>query len=83
MFRWVPFRLTLRSFIVLHFVLRELAALALTGVICTISRFSRTPQKALLTAMVLLLLPSALAESGITQLNRLDFVHFLTCCLRT
>ena len=83
MFRWVPFRFNLRTCIVLHFVLRELAALALTAVICIISRFSQTPQKSLLIAMVLLLLPSALAESGITQLNRLDFVHFLTCCLRS
>lgn len=83
MFRWVPFQFTLRTCIVIHFVLRELAALALTGSICLISRFSRTPQKALMIAMVLLLLPSALAESGITQLNRFDFVHFLTCCLRS
>lgn len=82
MLRRIPFRITLRSCIVLHFVLRELAALVLTAIICIISKYSRTPQKSLLIAMVILLLPSALAESGITQMNHFDFVHFLTCCLR-
>ncbi len=83
MFRWIPFHSTIRTVIVFQFILRELVALFLVGIICIISRFSRTPQKALLVSMVILLLPSALAESGVTQLNRLDFVHYLTCCLRS
>lgn len=83
MFRWIPYHSTIRTVIVFHFILRELVALFLVGIICIISRFSRTPQKALLVSMVILLLPSALAESGVTQLNRLDFVHYLTCCLRS
>lgn len=81
-FRWIPFHFSLRTAVILQLILRELAALLLIGVICLISRFSRTPQQALLISMVILLLPSALAESGITQLEHLDFVHFLTCCLR-
>ncbi len=83
MFRWIPITCTLRTVIVCHFILRELAALAIVGIICVISRFSRTPQNALLLSMVILLLPSALAESGFTQFESLDFVHYLTCCLQT
>lgn len=82
-FQKLPFSITLRTCIVLHFVLRELAALLITCIIAAVSRLSRTPQKALLISMVILLLPSALAESGITQLAGLDFVHYLTCCLRS
>lgn len=82
-FQKLPFSITLRTCIVLHFVLRELAALLITGIIAAVSRLSRTPQKSLLISMVILLLPSALAESGITQLAGLDFVHYLTCCLRS
>lgn len=81
LFRWIPFSITIRGIIVLHFVLRYLTALAVTAGICMISRLSRTPQKALLTAMVIFLLPSALAESGITQLEVLNFVRRLTCCI--
>ncbi len=83
MFRSIPFSFSLRTAVILHFVLREAAAMLLSGVICIISRFSRTPQKALLISMIILLLPSALSESGITQLDRIDFVHFLTCCPRS
>ncbi len=79
--QWIPFSVSMRGVIVLHMLLRYLAALAVTAGICVISRFSRTPQKALLTAMVIFLLPSALAESGITQLQFLNFVQRLTCCI--
>ena len=81
MLQWIPFSVSMRGVIVLHMLLRYLAALAVTAGICVISRFSRTPQKALLTAMVVFLLPSALAESGITQLQFLNFVQRLTCCI--
>lgn len=80
MFRWIPFSMTVRGLIICHMILRYLAALAVTAGIRLISRLSRTPEKALLTSMVVFLLPSALAESGITQLNILNIVRFLTCC---
>lgn len=83
MFRWIPFRITLRTCIVLYMLLRYLAALAVAAGICIVSRLSKNPQKALLLAMVVFLLPSALAESGIEQLRFLDFVRFLTCCVRS
>ena len=82
MFQWIPFPVTMRGVIVLHMLLRYLAALAVTAGICIISRYSRTPQKALLTAMIIFLLPSALAESGIYQLQALNIVQWLTYCLK-
>ncbi|MBR4200513.1 MAG: hypothetical protein IKQ91_04450 [Oscillospiraceae bacterium] len=82
MFQWIPFSISLRTCIILFMVLRFLAATAVNAGIYAVSRFSRTPQKALLTAMVIFLLPSALAESGISQLQVLNFVRRLTCCLQ-
>lgn len=82
MFRWIPFPVTLRTCIIFHMILRYLAAMLVVAGITAISRFSKTPQKALLLAMVVLLLPAALAESGIEQFRSLDLVHYLTCCAR-
>lgn len=81
MFQWIPFFVTMRGVIVLHLLLRYLAALAVSAGICIISWCSKTPQKALLMSMVVFLLPSALAESGIYQLQALNFVRRLTCCI--
>ena len=83
MFQWIPFPVTLRTCIIAFMVLRFLAAAAVSLGICAVSRLSKTPQKALLTAMVIFLLPSALAESGITQLQALNLVQRLTCCRLT
>jgi hypothetical protein len=82
LFQWIPFSVTMRRILVLHMLLRYLAALAVTAGICIVSRCSRTPQKALLTAMVIFLLPSALAESGMEQLQMLNVIRRLTCCLQ-
>ena len=82
MFRALPFSVSLRTCIVLFFVLRFLIAVLITAGITVISRFSKTPQKALLLALAVFLLPSALAESGISQFAPLDFVHKLSCCIR-
>ena len=82
LFQWIPFSVTMRGILVLHMLLRYLAALAVSAGICAVSRFSRTPQKALLTAMVIFLLPSALAESGIDHLQGINLIRRLTCCLQ-
>lgn len=79
MFQWIPFSISLRTVIVLYMALRYLAALAISFALFAVSRISKHPQKALLLAMVIFLLPSALAESGIEQLRFLDFVRFLAC----
>ncbi|MBR6106531.1 MAG: hypothetical protein IKQ39_00835 [Oscillospiraceae bacterium] len=78
--QWIPVSVSLKTAVIGFMVLRFLAAFLLAcGVFC-ISRFSRTPQKALLLAMVVFLLPAALAESGVPQFSRLDFIRFLSCC---
>ena len=79
-FRWIPFDITLGGCVVGLFVCRFLVAMLFTGIILLISRFSRTPQKALLLVMIVLLLPSALAESGISQFRYLDVIRYLSCC---
>lgn len=80
-FQWIPFAISLRTVIILYMVLRYLAACAVTAGIFAVSRISKNPQKALMLAMVIFLLPSALAESGIEQLRFLDFVRFLACSI--
>lgn len=78
--QWIPFSVSLKTTVIAFMILRFLAAFLLAcGVFC-ISRFSRTPQKALLLAMVVFLLPAALAESGVSQFANLDFIRFLSCC---
>ncbi|MBQ6039355.1 MAG: hypothetical protein IJL32_01045 [Oscillospiraceae bacterium] len=78
--RWIPFDITLGGCVAGLFVFRFLAAMLFTGIILLISRFSRTPQKSLLLVMIVLLLPSALAESGISQFRYLDVIRYLSCC---
>lgn len=75
--RWIPVPMTLRTAIALYFVLRFLAAFALAVGVMALSRLSKTPQKGLLLALVVFMLPSALAESGITALRALDFIRAL------
>lgn len=80
MFRGSGFRTTLGGCIALLMVQRFLAAAAITAIIMTISRCSRTPQRALLISMIVFVLPTALAESGLSVMQRFDFVRFLSCC---
>ena len=56
----------------------KIAGLVIAAGIYAVSRFSRTPEKARMTAMVIFLLPSALAESGIEQLQLLNCVRLLS-----
>ena len=76
--QWIPVSVTLKTVIIAQIVLRYFAALLVAGGTVQISRFSRTPETALLVALAVFLLPSALAESGITQLHFADFVHWLS-----
>ena len=78
MFREIPFGLSLRSSIILLMIQRYLSALLLCGMIMVISRMSRTPQRALMLVLVILVLPTALAESGIQHMP--DFLRVLSCC---
>lgn len=78
MLQWIPISVSLKAVIIAQYVLRYFAALVIAGGTVQISRFSRTPETALLIALAVFLLPSALAESGITQLHFLDFVHWLS-----
>ena len=75
--RWLPVNCSMYAVIVLLFSMRTLIALLLTGAVMLISRFSRNPEKALLAALAVFLLPSALAESGIAQFQPLDFIGHL------
>ena len=76
--QWIPVSVSLKTVIIVQLVLQYCAALLIAGGTVQISRFSRTPETALLIAMAVFLLPSALAESGVTQLHFLDFVHWLS-----
>ncbi len=80
MFRGIGFRMTLGGCIALLMIQRFLAAAAVSAIIMTISRCSRTPQRALLISMIVFVLPTALAESGLSVMQRFDFVRFLSCC---
>jgi len=80
--QWIPFSMSLRSALIWLMILRFAAAFAVSCGIFCISRFSRTPQKALLLSLMVFLLPSALNESGIIRVRGLDFVHLLSCCKR-
>ena len=75
--RWLPVNCSMYTVIVLLILMRVLIAQLLTGAVMYISRCSRNPQKALLAALAVFLLPSALAESGIAQLQPLDFIGHL------
>ena len=76
--QWIPVSVSMKTVIIAQLVLRYLAALLIAGGVVQISRFSRTPETALLAVLAVFLLPSALAETGITQLRGLDFVHWLS-----
>ncbi len=80
--QWIPVSVSLKTALILLTVVRVLIASAVASCVFLISRFSRTPQKALLIALLVFLLPSALTESGIRQLSAFDFVHILSCCKR-
>ena len=77
--QWIPISVTMRTAVITQFVLRYCVALLLAGCVVQISRLSRTPETALLIAMAIFLLPTALSESGVTQLRILDFVRWLSC----
>jgi len=83
--QWIPVSVSMRTVIIAQFVLRYAAALLIAGCVVQISRFSRTPETALLTALAVFLLPSALCESGIgtgiALMRALDFVHWLGCAV--
>ena len=81
-FRDLPFSVSLRTCIIALMCLRFLAAMLISGVVMTISRFSKTPQRALMIALVVLVLPTALSQSGVLPVRFLDFAHFLSCCKR-
>ncbi|MBR6718128.1 MAG: hypothetical protein IKI77_07260 [Oscillospiraceae bacterium] len=81
-FRDLPFSVSLRTCIIVLMCLRFLAAMVISGAVMVISRFSKTPQRALMVSMVLLILPTALSQSGILPVHFLDFAHFLSCCKR-
>ena len=78
--QWIPVSITLKSAVIWLMILRFGAALLVACGVFAVSRYSRTPQKALLTAMVIFMLPAALAESGSEQFAKLDFIRFLSCC---
>ena len=77
-FRDIPFRMSLRGCIIWLMIQRYLSALLLCGLIMLVSRLSKTPQRALLLVLVILVLPTALAESGILHMP--DFLRVLSCC---
>lgn len=62
--RQIPVKCTLRVCVILLYLLRYLASLAIAAAVLCISRCSRHPQAALLTALSVFLLPAALAEIG-------------------
>ncbi len=80
MFRGTSIRITLGGCIALLMVQRFLAAMVISAVIMTISRCSRTPQRALLISLIVFVLPTALAETGLSVMQRFDLVRFLSCC---
>ena len=80
LFRGIPFPVTLRTCIIALMLQRFAAAMLLNGLIILISRLCRTPQRALLVLLILFVLPTALAESGVPLMQRLDFVKYLSCC---
>lgn len=80
LFRSIGIRTTLGGYIVLLMLQRFLAAAVISAIIVTISRRSRTPQRALLVSMIIFVLPTALSESGLSVMQRFDFVRFLSCC---
>ena len=78
LFRDLPFSVSMRGILIGYLFVRYLIALVIAAGIYAVSRFSRTPEKARMTAMVIFLLPSALAESGIEQLQLLNCVRLLS-----
>lgn len=78
--QWLPFSVSLRTALIGFMVLRVLAAFAVSCGILAISRISSTPQKALILASTVFLMPAALAESGVKLFQMFDFVRFLSCC---
>lgn len=78
MFRFLPFAVSLKACIIGLFVLRLAAALALGLLVLLVSKRSRNPQTALLAALVIFLLPTALSETGITLLDPLNFAKLLS-----
>ena len=79
-FRGIRFRTTLGGCIVWLMIQRFLSAAVISAVIMIISRCSRTPQRALLVSLMVFVLPTALAESGWSLMQRLDLLRFLSCC---
>lgn len=77
--QWIPVSVSLKTAMIGHFVLQYFIALLIAGAVVQISRFSRTPHAALLTALAVFLLPAALAESGISSISFLDPVRWLSC----
>ncbi len=63
--RFVPVHCSLRTAAAGLYLLRWLVTLAAALAVLLISRFSKNPQAALLTALSVLLLPAALAELGL------------------
>lgn len=63
--RFAPLECTLRTAAAGLFLVRYLAAFAAALIVLGISRLSKNPQAALLTALAVLLLPAALAELGL------------------
>ena len=80
MFRNIPFRISLRGCIILLMVQRFVTAMVFSGIVMGISRLCKTPQRALLLTLVIMILPTALVESGITNVKAFDFIRFLSCC---
>lgn len=78
LFRGLPFTISMRGILIGYLFVRYLAALAIAAGIYAVSRISRTPEKARMAAMIIFLLPSALAESGIEQLQLINFVQLLS-----
>lgn len=75
--RFIPFSMSIGTFIVLWMTARVLLALGFAGASALLGSKCRTPQNALLLCLMIFFLPTALAESGIALLQPFDFAHHL------
>lgn len=75
--REFPISISIGTFLILWTVLRIAAALTLGGVSAWLGSKCRTQQNALLLCLMVFFLPTALAASGMTLLQPLDFSAYL------
>lgn len=75
--RFIPFSMSIGTFIVLWMTARVLLALVFAGASAWLGSKCRTPQNALLLCLMIFFMPTALAETGISILQPLDFAHHL------